>query len=70
MKGIIIVFWFLTFTLAGESQTVRGIVHGVQGSQQEILVGATVVLLGSTEGVITDESGEFEIPFSNKVFAT
>jgi TonB-dependent receptor len=63
MQSRLLVFAFLMILSAGayaQSGTIKGNVK--DGSTGESVVGANVVLAGSTQGTIADVNGDFEIP--------
>ncbi len=61
MKNAFLIIIFLCFAVNVHSQTISGKVFGKKGSYNEILHGATLVWVGTTNAVSTDESGVFKI---------
>lgn len=49
---------FLTLTLWAQTGTVTGIVTGIDG---EVLIGASVLVKGTSQGTVTDTDGKFEL---------
>ena len=54
---------FLTLSLSAQDRTVRGTVRDGGG---EPLVGASVIVQGTTRGTMTDAAGRFEIAASTR----
>jgi outer membrane receptor for ferrienterochelin and colicin len=63
MNKYIIIFFFILSAIAAQSQTVRGM---VADEKHEGLIGATVLELGTQNGVITDVNGEFELKLTTR----
>lgn len=63
MKKHILILTILLSSLPGYSQTVKGMVGN--GARHEPLIGATVLELGTQNGVITDVNGQFTLKLSN-----
>jgi hypothetical protein len=63
----ILFFLILTATLA-YSQTIRGTVKDAQNGEE--LIGANVVVKGSTTGTVTDEDGKFSLTISQQLPVT
>ncbi len=61
MKNILLVMTVLLFSMAGIAQT--GVISGTvtDANTKETLIGATVLLQGTTNGAITDFDGNFRI---------
>ena len=65
MKSILLTTLMLLSTLTW-GQAVRGTVYSNENSGKTPLIGASVYWLGTTEGVMTDTEGKFEIARSKK----
>ena len=63
MKTIFLYILITLFTLSAQSQTVRGV---VVDRNHEPLIGATVMELGTQNGIVTDVSGNFTLKFSSQ----
>lgn len=61
MKSIITILFVLCFLIPSQAQVVSGKVFGKSQNEKEILMGATLLWLGTTKGTITNELGVFEI---------
>ncbi len=72
MKNVFIKYMILFFSLIlvselGNAKTIKGIVYGKYAKEgRKILSGATIKLLNSNIGAITDEKGEFSIDIKSR----
>ena len=63
MRLLLLLIFLVPFSLSGQS--IKGKIFGETPSGNEILPGATLTLLGTTQGVVSNEFGVFELTVPN-----